>query len=80
MYRCAHTIALCVCDPFKEHVIANSLQTFYTLHILGVIIIIARFTLSPNVLFILKIASLNVFFSLRSSVLCIWLSNEGIKH
>ncbi len=38
--------------------------------------------LSPNVLllFILKIALGNVFFFLRNSVLCIWLSNEGIKH
>ncbi len=38
--------------------------------------------LSPNVLllFVFKIAKLNVFFFLRNSVLCIWLSNEGIKH
>ncbi len=38
--------------------------------------------LSPNVLllFVFKIASWNVFFFLRNSVLCIWLSNEGIKH
>ncbi len=27
-----------------------------------------------------KIVILNVFFFLRNSVLCIWLSNEGIKH
>ncbi len=38
--------------------------------------------LSPNVLllFVFKIASWNVFFFLRNSVLCICLSNEGIKH
>ncbi len=36
--------------------------------------------LSPNVLLLYKIASWNVFFLLRNSVLCIWLSNEGIKH
>ncbi len=38
--------------------------------------------LSPNVLllFFFRIANLNVFFFLRNSVLCIWLSNEGIKH
>ncbi len=37
--------------------------------------------LSPNVLllFVFKIASWNVFFFLRNSVLCIWLSNKGIK-
>ncbi len=27
-----------------------------------------------------KIARLNVLFLLRNSVLCIWLSNEGITH
>ncbi len=38
--------------------------------------------LSANVLFvfIFKIAKLNVFFFLRNSVMCICLSNEGIKH
>ncbi len=38
--------------------------------------------LSPNVLllFVFKIVSWNVFFFLRNSVLCIWLSNDGIKH
>ncbi len=38
--------------------------------------------LSPNILllFIFKIASWNVLLFLINSVLCIWLSNEGIKH
>ncbi len=38
--------------------------------------------LSPNVLFVFvfKVASWNVLFFLRNSVLCIWLSNEGINH
>ncbi len=38
--------------------------------------------LSPNgvLLFFFRIAKLNVFFFLRNSVLCMWLSNEGIKH
>ncbi len=38
--------------------------------------------LSPNVLllFVFKIASWNVLFFLRNSVLCIWLSSEVIKH
>ncbi len=37
--------------------------------------------LSPNVLllFVFKIASWNVFFFLRNSVLCIWLPNKGIQ-
>ncbi len=44
--------------------------------------IIMFYFLSPIVLllFIFKIAKLNVLFFLRNSVLCIWLSNEGIKH
>ncbi len=37
--------------------------------------------LSPNVLllFVFKIASWNVLFFLRNSVLCIWLSYKGIQ-
>ncbi len=31
-------------------------------------------------LFVFKIDKLKVFFFLRNSVLCIWLSNEGKKH
>ncbi len=75
------------------HLQLTETNTFYTQCILGVIIIIAMikendnykvmfYFLSPNVLllFILKIALWNVFFFLRNSVLCIWLSNEGIKH
>ncbi len=38
--------------------------------------------LSTNVLllFVFKIAKLNVFFFLRNAVMCIWLSNEGITN
>ncbi len=65
-------------------------NTFYMQCILGVIIIIwlkkitiikLFYFLSPNVLllFVFKIALLNVLIFLRNSVLCILLSNEGIK-
>ncbi len=67
-------------------------NTFYMQCILGVIIIILLkkmtiiklcFIFSHLMFYcylFFKIAKLNVFFFLRNSVLCIWLSNEGIKY
>ncbi len=71
-----------------------TLQHFYMQYILGVIIIIwlKKMTIIKlgfifsfliakwNVFFSFLIAKWNVFFLFRNLVLCIWLSNEGIKH
>ncbi len=41
-------ILVCVCDPLKEHGCKHSSQTFYTQHILDVIIIIAMIKENDN--------------------------------